>query len=44
VNAWRTYELLDSPPDGHQWVNVDGEFLPVALASGLIANAISSSS
>ena len=43
VNDWRAYNGLYSPPHGHQWVNVDGEFLLVAVATGLIANAILSS-
>jgi Ni/Co efflux regulator RcnB len=43
VNDWRAYNGLYAPPYGHQWVNVDGEFLLVALATGLIANAILSS-
>ena len=40
VNDWRSYPALYAPPYGHQWVNVDGEFLLVALATGLIANAL----
>jgi Ni/Co efflux regulator RcnB len=43
VNDWRAYNGLYAPPYGHQWVNVYGEFLLVALATGLIANAILSS-
>jgi len=40
VNNWNAYPSLYAPPYGHQWVNVDGEFLLVALATGLIANAL----
>jgi Ni/Co efflux regulator RcnB len=29
-----------APPRGHHWVNVNGEFLLIAAATGLIANAI----
>jgi Ni/Co efflux regulator RcnB len=43
VNDWRAYNGLYAPPYGQQWVNVDGEFLLVAVATGLIANAILSS-
>ena len=31
---------LYAPPRGHQWVQIDGEFLLVAVATGLIAHAI----
>ena len=40
VNDWRAYPALYAPAYGQQWVNVDGEFLLVALATGLIANAL----
>lgn len=40
VNDWRGHRGLYAPPHGHQWMNVNGEFLLVALATGLIANAI----
>jgi Ni/Co efflux regulator RcnB len=40
VNDWRGYPGLYAPPYGHRWVNVDGEFLLVALATGLIANML----
>lgn len=43
VNDWRAYNGLYAPSYGQQWVNVNGEFLLVALATGLIANAILSS-
>lgn len=31
---------LYTPPRGHHWVNVNGEFLLIAAATGLIAHAI----
>ena len=37
---WQTYPGLYAPPYGYRWVNVGGEILLVALATGLIANAI----
>lgn len=40
VNDWNAYPRLYAPPYGQQWVNVDGEFLLVAIATGLIANAL----
>jgi Ni/Co efflux regulator RcnB len=40
VNNWNAYPGLYSPPHGYQWMNVDGQFLLVALATGLIANAL----
>lgn len=40
VNNWQAYPGLYAPAYGQQWVNVDGQFLLVALASGLIANAL----
>lgn len=40
VNDWHSHSHLYAPPYGHQWVNVDGEFLLIALATGLIANAL----
>jgi len=43
VNNWNAYPGLYAPPYGYQWMNVDGEFLLVALATGLIANALVSS-
>jgi len=36
----RHHRHLYAPPRGHQWVSVDGEFLLVAVATGLIAHAI----
>ena len=40
VNNWQAYPGLYAPAYGQQWVNVDGQFLLVALATGLIANAL----
>lgn len=40
VNDWQSYPGLYAPPYGYQWMNIDGNFLLVALASGLIANAL----
>lgn len=37
---YRAYPGLYAPPYGYQWMNVDGEFLLVALTSGLIANLL----
>lgn len=40
VNDWRAYDLAP-PPYGYQWVETDsGDFLLMALATGLIASAI----
>ena len=36
----RHHPRLYPAPRGHQWVRVDGEFLLVAVATGLIAHAI----
>lgn len=37
---WHAYPGLYAPPAGHQWVNVGGDFLLVALATGLIVNLL----
>jgi Ni/Co efflux regulator RcnB len=43
VSDWRAYRLAP-PPYGYQWVETDsGDFLLMALATGLIASAILSS-
>jgi Ni/Co efflux regulator RcnB len=39
----RRYKLR-APPAGYRWVRVDGEFLLIAAATGLIAEAIIASS
>ena len=36
----RYHPQLYQAPHGHQWMQVDGEFLLVAVATGLIAHAI----
>lgn len=41
VNDWRAHRGLYAPPYGYQWVQSDaGDFLLVALATGLIANLL----
>jgi Ni/Co efflux regulator RcnB len=40
VNNWQAYPGMYAPPYGHQWVNVGGDFVLVALATGLIANLL----
>lgn len=40
VSNWNAYPRLYAPPHGYQWMNVNGDFLLVALATGLIANAL----
>lgn len=40
VNDWRAHRLY-APPQGYQWVQADsGDYLLVALATGLIANLL----
>lgn len=39
VNDWDRYHL-QAPPRGYQWMNVDGNYMLVAIASGLIANLV----
>lgn len=39
VSDWKT-RGLKTPPSGHRWVNVDGHYLLIAAASGVIASAI----
>lgn len=40
VNDWRAYRLAP-PPRGYRWVRpVDGHFLLVAIATGVIADAL----
>jgi Ni/Co efflux regulator RcnB len=40
VNDWRSHNLY-APPNGYQWVQRDGgDYLLVALATGLIANLL----
>jgi Ni/Co efflux regulator RcnB len=40
VNDWRAHRGLYAPPHGHQWMQVDNDFVLVALATGLIANLL----
>ena len=41
VNDWRAHRGLYAPPYGYQWVQADGgDYLLVALATGLIANLL----
>lgn len=39
VNDWRAHRL-SPPPRGYQWVEVGGDYVLIALATGLIANLI----
>ena len=39
VNDWRARHL-SQPPYGHQWMQVNGDYLLIALATGLIANLL----
>lgn len=39
VNDWDRYNL-QAPPRGYQWMNVDGNYMLVAIASGLIADLV----
>jgi Ni/Co efflux regulator RcnB len=36
---WRAHRLRQ-PPGGYQWVEVDGQYVMVAIATGLIADAL----
>jgi Ni/Co efflux regulator RcnB len=39
VNDWRAYRL-QPPPRGYQWVGVGGDFVLVAISTGVIVNII----
>ena len=39
VNDWRGHHL-NAPPRGYQWVQVGGDYVMVAIATGIIANLI----
>ena len=39
VNDWRAHRL-SSPPRGYHWVGVNGDYVLVAVATGLIANIL----
>ncbi|MCY0389427.1 RcnB family protein [Robbsia sp. Bb-Pol-6] len=40
VDDWHAHQLRQ-PPRGYHWVNVNGDYVLVAMASGLIAQIIS---
>lgn len=39
VNDWHARQL-SRPPYGHHWVQVDGDYVLIAVATGLIANLL----
>lgn len=39
VNDWRGHRLY-APPRGYQWIQYGGDYLLIAVASGLIANIV----
>lgn len=39
VNDWRGHHL-SQPPYGHQWMHINGDYVLIALATGLIANLL----
>lgn len=39
VNDWRSHRL-SAPPRGHQWVQVGGDYVLMAVATGLIVNLL----
>ena len=39
VNDWRGHRL-SSPPRGYQWIQYGGDYLLIAIGSGLIANVV----
>lgn len=39
VLDWRHHHLRQ-PPQGYEWVNVDGEYLMIAIATGVIAEIL----
>ena len=39
VDDWRGYEL-QPPPAGYQWVQVNGDFVLAAIATGVIASVL----
>mgnify|MGYP003600083679 CR=1 FL=1 len=39
VNDWRSHDL-PPPPYGHRWMNVNGDYVLVAVATGIIANIL----
>ena len=39
VNDWRGHHLL-APPRGYQWVQNGSDYLPIGLATGVIASMV----
>ncbi len=39
VNDWRNRDL-PSPPSGHHWLNVNGDYVLVAAATGIISSIL----
>lgn len=39
VNDWRSHDL-PAPPRGHRWVRVNGDYVLVAIATGVIAQIL----
>ncbi|SDC11323.1 RcnB family protein [Acinetobacter boissieri] len=39
VNDWR-HQQLPSPPRGHRWLNVNGDYILVAVATGVISSIL----
>lgn len=39
VNNWKAHDL-PSPPRGQRWVNVNGDYILVAIATGVITNIL----
>jgi Ni/Co efflux regulator RcnB len=42
VKDWRAHDL-HAPPSGYQWVQVNGDFVLAAIATGVISSIIVSS-
>jgi len=40
VNDWQRYPRLYAPQRGYQWVQVDGDYALVAIATGIIAQVL----
>lgn len=39
VSDWRAVKLK-APPPGHRWIKVDGDYVLVAIATGIIASIL----
>ncbi|WP_235985105.1 RcnB family protein [Acinetobacter baretiae] len=39
VNDWR-HQKLPTPPRGHRWLNVNGDYILVAIATGVISSIL----